>query len=339
MQNCINRQFVLVNRPVGMPVKSDFKMVKTLMPSLRENQVLVEMHYISVDPYMQGRMVVRKSYVAPYRLGSVIKGGSVGKVIKSRSQIIKEGDYVEGQMGWQEYAAVNDNCVRKIDPNMASISSALGILGMTGLTAYFGLLDIGKPKEGETVVVSGAAGAVGYVVGQIAKIKKCRVVGIAGSDEKVRYLTEELGFDAAINYKRHSYIRPALKRACPDGVDVYFDNVGGDISDGVISLINDDARIAICGQISQYTMTEIPRGPRMTGMLLTHTALMKGFLVFKYADRYEEGYRQLAEWLKEGKLKSAETIIEGFQNIPKAFLGLFKGENIGKQIIKVITNN
>lgn len=338
MQNCINRQFILVKRPVGMPVKSDFKMVKTLMPTLRENQVLVEMHYISVDPYMQGRMLARKSYAVPYRLNSVIKGGSVGKVIKSRSQIYNEGDFVEGMMGWQEYAAVNDNCIRKLKPDGAPLSSALGILGMTGLTAYFGMLDVCKPKEGETVVVSGAAGAVGYVAGQIAKIKKCRVVGIAGSDEKVKYLTEELGFDAAINYKKHSYLRPALKRACPNGIDVYFDNVGGDISDAVISLINDDARIAICGQISQYTMREIPRGPRLAGMLLTHTALMKGFLVFKYADRFEEGYRQLGEWLREGKLKPAETIIEGFENIPKAFLGLFKGENIGKQIIKV-TNN
>lgn len=335
MSETKNRQFVLANRPVGEPSEDNFRLELSPMPCIRKGQILVKVEYISVDPYQRGRMSARKSYVRPYKINEVIWGSSVGVVIQSRSDIIKVGDHVEGQLGWQEYAAVSDTCVLKVDPKLAPLSNYLGILGMTGLTAYFGLLDIGKPKEGETVVVSGAAGAVGNVVGQIAKIIKSRAVGIAGDDVKCRYLLDELGFDAVINYKTAKNMRLELKRACPNGIDVYFDNVGGEISDAVISMINNDARIPICGQINQYNMLEIPRGPRIQGMLLTHTALMKGFLVFKYSERFDEGIRQLAEWLNEGKLKSSETIVEGFLNTPKAFLGLFKGENIGKQIVKV----
>jgi NADPH-dependent curcumin reductase CurA len=225
--------------------------------------------------------------------------------------------------------------VRKINPETAPVSTALGVLGMPGLTAYFGLLDIGQPKHGETIVVSGAAGAVGMIVGQIAKIYGCRVVGIAGSDKKTKYLIDELGFDAAINYRTVPYLRKALKEVCPNGVDVYFDNVGGDISDAVISLINKYARIPLCGQISLYNDTKIPMGPRLQPRLLTYSALMKGFIVHNYADRFGEGIRQLAEWLKDKKLKYAENVMEGLENAPKAFIGLFAGENLGKQIVKV----
>lgn len=324
-----------MSRPDGEPELYNFRLSRTCIPELKEGEVLAEIHYISVDPYMRGRMSTRKSYSKPYELNQVITGGSVGRVIESKSTVYKVGDYVEGMMGWQEFCVSNEKDLRKVNPEHGPLSTALGLLGMTGLTAYFGLLDIGKPKEGETVVVSGAAGAVGTVVGQIAKIKKCRVIGIAGSDEKVRYLREELGYNGAFNYKRHKNLRKPLKELCPKGIDIYFDNTGGDISDAVLMLINDNARIAICGLIDQYNLHEIPRGPRMQGTLLTHTALMKGFLVFKYADRYEEGLKQLSEWYREGKIKSVENIVEGFENTPKAFLGLFRGENIGKQIVKI----
>jgi NADPH-dependent curcumin reductase CurA len=236
---------------------------------------------------------------------------------------------------WSECSVADEKEVRKIDPEIAPVSTALGILGMTGLTAYFGLLDIGKPKQGETIVVSGAAGAVGMVVGQIGKIHGCRVVGIAGSDKKTQYLMDELGFDTAINYRTVPQLRKTLKEACPEGVDIYFDNVGGEISDAVISLINNHARIPLCGQISLYNEKHIPTGPRIEPRLLTCSALMQGFIVRNYEDRFDEGIRQLAEWLKEKKLKYAENIIDGLENTPKAFIGLFKGENLGKQIVKV----
>jgi NADPH-dependent curcumin reductase CurA len=284
---------------------------------------------------MRGRMNDRKSYVPPFQLNEVLNGGVVGEVVESKSNNFGKGDVVVGSLGWQDYSIAGEKDVRKINPEIAPVSTALGVLGMPGLTAYFGLLEIGHPKKDETVVVSGAAGAVGTIVGQIAKIHACRVVGIAGSDKKTKYLINELGFDSAINYRTAPNLRKALEKACPNGVDIYFDNVGGDISDAVLSLINNNARIPLCGQISLYNEKHISMGPRIQPQLLTHSALMKGFLVRNYADRFDEGMRQLADWLKEKKLKYAENIVEGLENAPKAFIGLFAGENLGKQLVRV----
>jgi NADPH-dependent curcumin reductase CurA len=338
MQEHTNRQILLIKRPVGMPDESCFKMATSSMPYMANGQLLIRTQFISVDPYMRGRMNDRKSYAPPFQLNEALNGGVVGEVVKSKSGIFVEGDIVVGNLGWQDYSVANENAVRKIDPNIAPVSTALGVLGMPGLTAYFGLLDIGRPQPNETVVVSGAAGAVGTIVGQIAKIHGCRVVGISGSDKKCKYLTDELGFDDAMNYRTSPDLKKALAAACLNGVDIYFDNVGGDISDAVLSLINNNASIPLCGQISSYNERRIPVGPRIQPHLLTHSALMRGFLVRNYADRFDEGMRQLAEWLKEGKLKYAENIVEGLENAPKAFIGLFTGENLGKQLVKIVHN-
>lgn len=277
-----------------------------------------------------------KSYAPPVAIGGVMGGGAVGKVIQSNNAAFNEGDIVEGMFGWQEYAVSNGQGVRKIDPSLAPISTALGILGMPGLTAYFGLLEIGKPQPGETVVVSGAAGAVGSIAGQIAKIKGCRAVGIAGADDKVAYLTGELGFDAAFNYKAVDDYYAKLKELCPNGIDVYFDNVGGAITDAVFRLINTKARISICGQISQYNLEKVELAPRLIlTSLLVKQARAEGFLVFQFTDKYPEALRQMAQWLNEGKLKYAEDIEEGIENTPGAFLAMLKGRNTGKQLVKV----
>ena len=318
-----------------MPDNHCFKLVTSAIPQPADGQVLLRTRFLSVDPYMRGRMHDRKSYVAPFQLNEVMNGGIVAEVIESKSNILAKGDVVVGNLGWQDYSVAGEKEVRKINPDIAPISTALGVLGMTGLTAYFGLLDIGQPKKDETVVVSGAAGAVGTIVGQIAKIHGCRVVGIAGSDDKTKYVINELGFDTAINYKKASDLRKSLKEACPNGVDIYFDNVGGAISDAVLSLINNNARIPLCGQISLYNERHLPMGPRIQSLLLTHSALMKGFIVRNYADRFDEGIHQLADWLKEKKLKYAENVVDGLENAPQAFIGLFAGENLGKQLVKV----
>ncbi|MCI1694234.1 NADP-dependent oxidoreductase [Aneurinibacillus aneurinilyticus] len=330
-----NQQILLVSRPSGMPTKENFAFKQAPIPDVGENEVLIRTLYLSVDPYMRGRMSDRKSYVPPFPLNEVIVGGIVGEVIESRADDLSEGDIVIGNLGWQLYNIADTAEVRKIDPTIAPISTYLGVLGMPGLTAYFGLLDIGQPREGETVVISGAAGAVGMLVGQIAKIKGARVVGIAGSDEKIDYITKELGFDAAINYKTTNDIKQALHKACPDGVDVYFDNVGGEISDAVLSLLNHGARIPLCGQISLYNLEKPDIGPRLQSQLLIASALMKGFIVSDYAKQFNEGASQLAQWVQEGKIKYKENIVEGFENTIDAFLGLFTGENLGKQIVKV----
>jgi NADPH-dependent curcumin reductase CurA len=330
-----NRQILLVSRPKGMPEKDNFMFKEAPIPQIGPDQVLIRTLYLSVDPYMRGRMSDRKSYIPPFPLNEVITGGIVGEVIESRSDELSEGDIVIGNLGWQEYNAADAAKVRKIDPELAPITTALGVLGMPGLTAYFGLLDIGQPKAGETVVVSGAAGAVGMTVGQIAKIKGARVVGIAGSEEKIKYLKEELDFDAAINYKTTENIKQALSEACPNGVDVYFDNVGGEISDAVLSLLNHGARIPLCGQIALYNLEKPDMGPRIQSQLLINSALMKGFIVSDYAKQFKEGIVELSKWVQEGKIKYTENIVEGFDNTIDAFLGLFTGENLGKQIVKV----
>ncbi|TPG68066.1 NADP-dependent oxidoreductase [Brevibacillus laterosporus] len=335
MNEATNNQILLTSRPVGTPTSNNFAFITSSIPQPNDNQLLIRTLYLSVDPYMRGRMNIQESYIPPFQLNEVITGGVIGEVIETKSSDFQVGDVVLGHLGWQNYSVADANQVKKINADLAPITTALGVLGMPGMTAYFGLLDIGQPQEGETVVISGAAGAVGMLVGQIAKMKGARVVGIAGSDEKIRYLIEELGFDTAINYKTTSNIQLELAKACPNGVDIYFDNVGGTISDAVLSLINQGARIPICGQISLYNSEKQDVGPRIQVQLLRKMATMKGFLVGQYTDRYEEGMTQMAQWIKEGKIKYSENIVEGLENTPKAFLGLFSGDNTGKQLVKV----
>lgn len=317
-----------------MPTLENFRIVAAEVPEPNDGEVLVRTLYISVDPYLRGRMREGRSYVPPFELGQVIESGAIGEVTESGSTKFQPGDIVTGMFGWRLYNVVKGEGLMKV-PSGVPVTTALGVLGMPGLTAYFGLLDIGQPKQGETVVVSGAAGAVGMTVCQIAKIEGCRVVGIAGSDEKNRYLTEELGVDAGINYKKPDGIRETLKGGCPNGIDIYFDNVGGEVSDAVMPLLNHGARVIICGQISFYNMDRPDVGPRPQPYLLINRALMKGFIITDYARRFSEGVSQLTQWLSEGKLKHAETVMEGFENTPRAFIGLFSGENLGKQIVKV----
>lgn len=330
-----NKQITLAERPKGMPDSNTFKIKSEDMKEITEGQILVKTLYVSVDPYMRGRMDDGESYIEPFKINHVIEGGSIGEVVDSKSANYNQGDIVLGSYGWQEYYAATDKELRKIDTSLAPITTHLGILGMTGLTAYFGLLEIGQPKKGETVVVSGAAGAVGSIVGQIAKIKGARVVGIAGSDEKVSYLKNELGFDEGINYRTSNNIQSDLEQACPEGVDVYFDNVGGEISDAVLTQLNRYSRVSVCGAISAYNLEKPDVGPRIQGTLIKKSALMQGFTVGNYSDHFNEGAAQLGKWLQEGKLNYRETINEGFENIPNAFLDLFKGSNIGKLLVKV----
>jgi NADPH-dependent curcumin reductase CurA len=330
----LNKEIRFASRPTGIPTSDNFKLVDADVPELNDDEVFVRTLYISVDPYLRGRMREGRSYVPPFQIGEVIVSGVIGKVVESRAPEFKQGDLVTGMLGWRLYNRAKASELRKIDPKVAPVTTALGVLGMPGLTAYFGLLDIGQPQEGETVVVSGAAGAVGTTVCQIAKIKGCRTVGIAGSDDKNKYLTDELGVDAAINYKDPEW-KQALKEACPKRVDVYFDNVGGEISDAVMLLLNHGARISVCGQISLYNLDKPDVGPRPQPALLVNSALMKGFIIADYTPRFVEGVVNLAQWLGAGKLKYAETIVEGFENTPNAFIGLFSGDNLGKQIVKV----
>ena len=331
----LNKQIILAQRPDGLPKESDFKLVESTIPTPTDGQILVRALFLSVDPYMRGRMNDVKSYAPPVKLGEVMVGGVVGEVTQSNHAQFQPGDVVEGFFGWQEYAVSDGKGVRKIDPQLAPISTALSVLGMPGLTAYFGLLEIGKPQAGETVLVSGAAGAVGSMVGQIAKLKGCRVVGVAGSDDKVDHLVGELEFDAAFNYKTtEDYLRK-LKELCPDGIDVYFDNVGGPVTDAVFRLLNVRGRVCVCGQISQYNLAKPEMGPRFLWKLIEKRARVEGFLVFQFADRYAEGLRQMAEWFNAGKIKIRENIVEGIENAPRAFIGMLQGQNTGKQLVKI----
>ena len=330
----VNRKITLAARPEGRPKPSDFKLVESPVPKPKPGEILVRVIYLSVDPYMRGRMTDVKSYAPPVQIGEVMVGGAVGKVAASENPQFGTGDIVEGFFGWQEHAISDGQGVRKIDPKLAPISTALSVLGMPGLTAYFGLLEIGKPKPGETVVVSGAAGAVGSLVGQIAKIQGCRVVGIAGSDQKIAWL-RELGFDAVFNYKTTTDYVAKLRELCPNGIDVYFDNVGGAITDAVFTSINTGARIAVCGQIAQYNAEKPETGPRLLWHLIVKQARAEGFLVFQFASRYTEGLKQMAEWLRAGKLKYREQFVDGIENAPRAFIGMLQGENTGKQLVRV----
>ena len=328
------QQIILASRPTGIPTLDNFKFENTTLPEVKEDQVLVEGLYYSVDPYMRGRMNDTKSYISPFEIGKPLEGGAVAKVIESKSSEIKAGDLVVGSLPWLARTVVSAKGLQKINATIAPASYYLGVLGMPGLTAYFGLMDIGKPKPGQTVVVSGAAGAVGAVVGQIARIQGCKVIGIAGSDEKTNLLKSEYGFEEAINYKTTPDLKKALAQACPNGVDVYFDNVGGEISDAVISQINFQARIVVCGQISLYNNSDIPTGPRLQPQLLSHSALMQGFIVNDYKDRFDEGFQELVKLINEDKIKYPETKMKGFDQLPNAFIGLFNGENTGKMIVE-----
>ncbi len=328
-------QIVLASRPKGLPVSNNFRMEEAELAEIKTGEILLKGMFYSVDPYMRGRMNDAKSYAPPFEIDKPIAGGVVAKVVESKSDKYKTGDVIVGNLPWQKDIIANEKDIRSVDTNAAPATYYLSILGMTGLTAYFGLMHIGKPKAGETVVVSGAAGAVGIVVGQIAKIQGCRVIGIAGSDDKIKMLKDEFGFDEAINYKTVPDMNKAIAVACPKGVDVYFDNVGGEISDAVIKNINFHARIPLCGQIALYNSTEIPTGPRLQPMLLTRSVLMQGFIVINFEAQFGEGIKMLAQWVKDGKLKFTETIEHGFENLPTALLGLFSGENTGKMIVEV----
>ena len=331
----VNRQITLAARPVGFPQESDFELVEAPVPQPADGELLVRTLYLSVDPYMRGRMSQARSYADPLEIGDVMVGEIVGAVESSRNPRFDEGDIVAAMLGWQQYALSDGTGVRKVKAGDQPISTALHVLGMPGLTAYFGLLDVCEVHEGDEVVVSAAAGAVGSIVGQIAKLKGCRVVGIAGSDEKIAFITEELGFDAGLDYKSTDDYYAALKELCPRGIDVYFDNVGGPITDAVFRLLNVGARIGICGQISQYNLEKPELGPRLLVHLLVKCAKVEGFLVFRFADRYREGIDALSEWVASGRIRYREQVAEGIENAPAAFIGMLKGANIGKQLVKV----
>ena len=328
------RQIVLASRPKGLPTEQNFRFENIELAEIQANEVLLEGMYYSVDPYMRGRMNDTKSYTPPFQIDQPIEGGVIARVVETKSTNFKLGDIVLGGLPWREKIIATEKNLQKIDTTIAPASYYLGLLGMPGLTAFFGLMHIGKPVAGETVVVSGAAGAVGIVVGQIAKIQGCRVIGIAGSDEKTALLKSEFGFDETINYNTCTDLKKAIAELCPDGVDIYFDNVGGSISDAVISNINFHARIPLCGQISLYNNTEQPVGPRLQPMLLTRSVLLQGFIITNFQSHFPEGIQHLAQWAMEGKLKFTETIVHGFNQLPTALIGLFKGDNTGKMIVQ-----
>jgi NADPH-dependent curcumin reductase CurA len=329
-----NRQFKLAARPVGMAKRSDFEFTTTPVEQPGPGEVLVQVLYISLDPAMRGWMNEGRSYVSPVAIGEVMRAGGIGRVLASNDRGISAGDIVTGMTGVQDYAVLKAKDVRKVDPKLAPLPRYLGVLGMTGMTAYFGLLDIGRPKAGETVAVSAAAGAVGSVVGQIAKIKGCRVVGIAGGADKCGYLTRELGFDAAIDYKLGD-LRKRLREQCPNGIDIFFDNVGGEILEAALATLARGARVVLSGAISQYNATDALKGPRNYMSLLVSRARMEGFVVFDFAERFAEAAQALTGWLTDGKLKAREDIIEGLESFPDTLLRLFRGENFGKLLLKV----
>jgi NADPH-dependent curcumin reductase CurA len=327
-----NRRVTMASRPTGFPTEANFAIDESEVGEPGPGEVLVRVLWVSVDPYQRGRMSTQRSYARGLELGDVITSQSLGEVVTSEHPRFSEGDLVVGQLGWQEYAVARSGHVRLVPPFLDPPTLALHVIGTTGFTAYFGLLDVGRPKPGDTVVVSGAAGAVGQIVGQIAKIMGCRTVGIAGGPEKCKECRLH-GYDVGIDYKGDD-LRAALKEACSDGVDVYFDNVGGDISAAVHSRLNVGARIAICGQISQYNL-EQPEPTFHPGALIVHRARMQGFLVMDYAHRYEEAAARLVRWVAEGKLQWTEHVTEGLENAPRAFIGMLNGENRGKALVKV----
>ncbi|OMG65862.1 NADP-dependent oxidoreductase [Stutzerimonas balearica] len=329
-----NQQYLLASRPVGAPTRDTFELVETDLREPGPGEVLVKVKYLSIDPAMRGWMNDAKSYIPPVGIGEVMRALGVGEVVASQHPGFAVGDHVNGALGVQRYFLGEPKGFYKVDPQQAPLPRYLSALGMTGMTAYFALLAVGQPKAGETVVLSGAAGAVGSVAGQIAKLKGCRVIGIAGGADKCRFLIDELGFDGAIDYK-HEDVAAGLKRECPKGVDVYFDNVGGDILDAVLGRISVGARVVICGAISQYNNKEAIKGPSNYLSLLVNRARMEGMVVTDYVQRYPEALREMAGWLASGQLKSREDIVEGLETFPDTLMKLFTGENFGKLILKV----
>ena len=317
-----------------MPTEDVWRVEEGDIDELADGHMLVKVLYVSLDPAMRGWMSDVKSYIPPIGIGEVMRCGGVGQVVKSNHSDFNEGDFVYGMSGIQEYCKTGGEGWVKVDPNLLPLPKYLSVVGMPGFTAYFGLLDVGEPKEGETVLVSGAAGAVGSIVGQIAKLKGCRAVGIAGGAEKCRYVVEELGFDACIDYKNDN-VRAGLKEHCPNGIDVYFDNVGGDILDQALAKINRKARIVICGAISQYNNTDYIKGPSNYLQLLVQGARMEGFVVFHFAHRYAEAASQLAQWIAEGKIKSDEHVEKGLENFYPTFQRLFSGDKRGKLVLQI----
>lgn len=334
----VNRRIVLAARPMGTPTTDNFKLETVPVPQPGDGEVLLQTRFLSLDPYMRGRMNAGKSYAQGVELGEVMVGGTVSEVVSSRNPAFAKGDLVTAYAGWQDYALSDGSGLMKLDPRIAQPSWALGVLGMPGLTAYVGLLDIGEPKAGETVVLAAATGAVGSVVGQIAKLKGCRVVGIAGSKEKCRYAVEVLGYDACISHYDKDMAQQ-LAAACPAGIDVYFENVGGKVWDAVMPLLNNFARVPICGLISQYNETELPAGPDrislLQGLILQRSLKIQGFIVSNYQGRIPDFIRDMSNWLAAGKIKYREDIVDGLENAPRAFLGLFSGDNFGKLVVRV----
>jgi len=331
----MNSIIKLKSRPVGKPKLSDFEFTSEEKPVPENGEILLKAKYVSVDPYLRGRMRDVQSYIEPFKLNEPIESGIVAEVISSKNTNFSEGDFVNGMLQWKEFQVSSGNGLNRVDTNKASLSAYLGILGLTGLTAYISLEKIADLKKGETLLVSGASGAVGSTVGQIGKIKGCHVVGIAGSDEKLVLMKEKFGFDHGINYKTTDDMQKAIADVCPNGVDVYYDNVGGEILDAAMNNINKNGRVINCGAISMYNDTEIPMGPRYEGTMVRKTVLMQGFLVRDHVKEFGPAVQQLSQWMQEGKITYEETIVEGFENIPQAFIGLFEGKNKGKMVVKV----
>ena len=336
-QNSMNttQTINLKNRPKGKPQLTDFDFTNSTIPELKDGEVLLKTKYVSVDPYLRGRMSDAPSYVPPFVLNEPVSSGVIAEVTASKDADFSEGDFVSGMLKWKETQVAKTDGLMKVDSNKAPLSAYLGILGMTGLTAYLGLTEIGKPKKGETLLVSGAAGAVGSIVGQIGKILGLHVVGIAGTDEKVEMLKSKFGFDEGINYKTTENMTEAIAKACPNGVDVYFDNVGGEISDAALFNINKFSRTVNCGAISVYNNTTPPKSSSVQPFLVKNSSSMQGFIIGDFADKHQEGIKQLSEWLQQEKLVYTETIQEGFEKIPQAFLDLFEGKNKGKMVVKL----
>ena len=339
MSTLQNRQFKLISRPVGMVKRSDFEFATIPVGEPGPGEVLVKVQYISIDPAMRAWMNEIPSYIPPVGLGEVMRAIGLGQVVASNDGKLSVGDTVSGMTGVQDYVIAKASEMTRVDPRLAPLPRFLGALGMPGMTAYFGLLDVGQPKAGETLVVSGAAGAVGSIVGQISRLKGCRVIGIAGGQDKCRYVVEELGFDAAIDYQKELPVLEntyqALKQHCPKGVDIYFDNVGGDILDAALLQLALKARVVLCGAISQYNNVGVPQGPKFYLSLLVKRARMEGFLVFDYVARYGQAVKEMVGWMAEGKLKAREDVVEGLETFPETLLKLFSGENFGKLLIKV----
>jgi len=330
-----SREIRLKNRPAGLPGEGDFELGEAAVPQVGPGQILVQNIYMSVDPYMRGRMVDRKSYVPPFQLNQPLDGGCVGRVVESKNEQFGAGDYVLGMSGWREYFVSDGKDIFKIDPSVAPIQAYLGTFGMPGLTAYYGLLEIGKPQAGETVFVSAASGAVGSIVCQIAKLTGCHVVGSAGSDEKVAWLLDEVGVDAAFNYKKTNDIIAEVGRKCPNGIDVYYENVGGVHLEAALEHMNQFGRIVMCGMISMYNATKPVAGPPNLAYIIRKQLTMQGFIVGDHFDKLMQFYADMGKWTAAGKIKWKETIVEGLENAPRAFIGLFKGDNFGKMLVKV----